>query len=70
MAAVFTVSFIAIELRAAEPTVPLDLFRDRIFTNSVVISFFSAVGMFVAILYIPLFVQDVLGHSATNTAWS
>ena len=67
MAAVFTVSFIAIELRAAEPTVPLDLFRDRIFTNSVVISFFSAVGMFVAILYIPLFVQDVLGHSATNS---
>jgi EmrB/QacA subfamily drug resistance transporter len=67
MAAFFTISFIVIELRAAEPTVPLDLFANRMFTNSVVITFFSGMSMFLAILYIPLFVQDVLGRSATNS---
>ena len=67
VALAFTAIFIAIESRATEPTIPLDLFRNRIFSNSVVITFLSSMGMFGAILYIPLFVQDVLGQSATNS---
>ncbi len=67
VAAVFALAFIAIELRAKEPTIPLDLFRNRIFTVSAVITFLSTMGMFGAILFIPLFVQDVLGQSATNS---
>jgi EmrB/QacA subfamily drug resistance transporter len=61
--------FLAIESRAAEPTIPLDLFRNRIFSVSMVIVFLTSMGMFGAILYIPLFVQDVLMQSATNSGF-
>ena len=60
-------AFIAIERRAAEPTLPLDLFRNRIFSASALITFLTMAGMYGAILYIPLFVQDVLGQSATDS---
>ena len=61
------VGFLLIERRAAEPTLPLDLFANRIFSSSAVISFLTSAGMYGAILYIPLFVQDVLGQSATDS---
>lgn len=61
------IAFLAIERRAAEPTLPLDLFRNRIFTASAIITFLTMAGMYGAILYIPLFVQDVLGQSATDS---
>jgi predicted MFS family arabinose efflux permease len=57
------------ETRAAEPTIPLDLFRNRIFSVSMIIVFLTSMGMFGAILYIPLFVQDVLMQSATNSGF-
>jgi EmrB/QacA subfamily drug resistance transporter len=59
--------FLLIESRAAEPTIPLDLFRNPIFSVSMIIVFLTSMGMFGAILYIPLFVQDVLLQSATNS---
>jgi len=61
------IAFLAIERRATEPTLPLDLFRNRIFTASAIITFLTMAGMYGAILYIPLFVQDVLGQSATDS---
>lgn len=66
-AIVFTVLFVLIERRADAPTIPLDLFRNRIFTASAIISFLASMGMFGAILYIPLFVQVALGDSATSS---
>ncbi len=59
--------FLLIERRAPEPTLPLDLFRNRIFSASAIITFLTAAGMFGAVLYIPLWVQDVLGQSATDS---
>jgi EmrB/QacA subfamily drug resistance transporter len=67
MALVLGVAFLWIQSRAAEPTIPLDLFRNRIFNVSMIIVFLTSMGMFGAILYIPLFVQDVLMQSATNS---
>ena len=67
MAVVFGTAFLSIERRAAAPTIPLDLFRNRIFTASVIITFLTSMGMFGAILYIPLFVQAVLGDTATSS---
>jgi EmrB/QacA subfamily drug resistance transporter len=61
------IAFLAIEWRAPEPTLPLDLFRNQVFTASAVITFLTMAGMYGAILYIPLFVQDVLGQSATDS---
>jgi EmrB/QacA subfamily drug resistance transporter len=67
MAIVFGSAFLLIERGAAAPTIPLDLFRNRIFTTSVIITFLTSAGMFGAILYIPLFVQVALGDTATSS---
>jgi len=66
-AVVFGAAFLLIERRAQAPTIPLDLFRNRIFTVSVFITFLTSMGMFGAILYIPLFVQAALGDTATSS---
>jgi predicted MFS family arabinose efflux permease len=52
---------------AKDPILPLDLFKNPIFRVSVIIVFLIGMAMFGAILYIPLFAQDVLGRSATNS---
>jgi EmrB/QacA subfamily drug resistance transporter len=67
LASVFLIAFVFIERRVREPIIPLSLFKNRIFTVSVIATFFFAVGMFGAILYIPLFAQTVLGLSATSS---
>ncbi|WP_062046515.1 MDR family MFS transporter [Bacillus sp. JCM 19034] len=68
MLALFIVSFlffIWIEKKVTSPVVPLSLFKNRIVTVSNIISFLSGVGMFGIIMYVPFFVQGVLGRSAT-----
>ncbi|MGH7203210.1 MAG: MFS transporter, partial [Candidatus Levyibacteriota bacterium] len=61
--------FAFVENRAKEPIMPLSLFHNKIFSVSVLITFLTAMGMFGAILYIPLFAQGVLGVSATNSGF-
>jgi EmrB/QacA subfamily drug resistance transporter len=52
---------------AKDPILPLDLFKNSIFSLSMLIVFLLGVAMFGAILYLPLFAQDVLGRTATNS---
>jgi MFS family permease len=59
--------FIPIELRAAEPIIPISLFRSRVFASASLLMFLVGIGMFGVILYTPLFVQGVLGKSATGS---
>lgn len=59
--------FASIEQKAKEPILPLNLFKNPIFSVSMLIIFLLGVGMFGAILYVPLFAQIVLGISATNS---
>jgi EmrB/QacA subfamily drug resistance transporter len=61
------VTFIAVERRAAEPIIPLGLFRDSIFNVTAGTAFLFGVAMFGAIFFIPLFMQQVVGVSATNS---
>jgi EmrB/QacA subfamily drug resistance transporter len=61
------IGFGFVENRAKEPIIPLTLFHNKIFRVSVIATFLTAMGMFGAILYIPLFAQSVLGISATNS---
>jgi EmrB/QacA subfamily drug resistance transporter len=56
-----------IESRVQEPIMPLRLFKNPIFVVSMATIFLTAMGMFGAILYIPLFAQNVIGASATNS---
>lgn len=66
-AALFTALFILYERTAKDPILPLDLFKNSIFTVSMISLFLVGLGMFGAILYIPLFAQSVLGVSATDS---
>ncbi|HMA37281.1 MAG TPA: MFS transporter, partial [Chloroflexia bacterium] len=67
VAAVFLGVFLFVETRAQEPIIPLDLFKSRTFTLSVIVVFLTGVGMFGAISFIPLFIQAVQGDSATSS---
>jgi len=55
------------EMRAAEPVLNPRLFQNSIFAVSAAVSMVQAAGMFGAIMYLPLFVQGVLGRTATNS---
>jgi EmrB/QacA subfamily drug resistance transporter len=67
-AAVMLVVFFLVETRWAQnPVVPFDLFRHNQFAISVSVAFFSAIGMFGAIIFVPLLYQGVMGVSATNS---
>lgn len=59
------ISFALVEQRAKEPIIPLDLFRNPIFTIGASVVFLTAMAMFGGIVYLPLFVQGVIGASAT-----
>jgi EmrB/QacA subfamily drug resistance transporter len=58
--------FVTVERRAAHPILPLDLFRHRIVTRSLFVVFMTGMAMFGAIAFIPLFVQGVMGGTATQ----
>ncbi|GGW82164.1 MDR family MFS transporter [Streptomyces lomondensis] len=62
---VLAVVFVAVERRAAEPVLPLKLFRVRTFTLAAVISFVVGFAMFGALTYLPTFLQIVQGVSPT-----
>jgi EmrB/QacA subfamily drug resistance transporter len=66
-AAVMTGAFIAIELRVDEPILPLDLFTNRTVAMCGVLVGLSMSGMFGAGLFVPLFVQAVIGTTATES---
>ena len=53
--------------KAAEPVMPLHIFRSRNFTLMSLIGFLAGFVMFGAMLFLPLFQQSVQGASATNS---
>jgi len=65
--ALLLVLFVLQERRAAEPIIPLSLFSNGIFNASAAMSFLVALGLFGAIVYVPLFLQVVHGVSATSS---
>jgi EmrB/QacA subfamily drug resistance transporter len=67
LAVVALAVFIPIEKRAAEPIMPLHVFRNRNFSLTSLIGFLLGFAMFGAISFMPLFQQTVQGASATNS---
>ncbi len=61
-------AFVAVELRAPEPIVPLRLFRSSVFTTANLANFLVAMVMFGSIFYIPVFAQGVIGVGATESS--
>src|SRR5579863_3873161 len=67
LAAVMLAAFLFSETRALEPLIPLSLFRDPVVSMSSMAVFILGMGMFGVIIYLPLFMQGVLGVSATQS---
>lgn len=64
---VATAAFVVVERLAAEPLIPLRLFRNRNFTLATGAGLVMAVAMFGAIGYLPTYLQMVAGLSATGS---
>jgi EmrB/QacA subfamily drug resistance transporter len=67
LAAALLVAFVRVELRAADPVLPLSLFRHPIVRVGSLASFVLAACVFVVLVAVPLFAQGVLGESATGS---
>ncbi|MDP3984341.1 MAG: MDR family MFS transporter, partial [Acidimicrobiia bacterium] len=65
--ALLLTGFIWQERRAPEPILPLRLFRDPTFAITSGAGFIVGVGMFGGIIFLPLFLQVVVGVTATNS---
>ena len=65
-AVVALVLFVPVERRAAEPIVPLRLFRNRMVVAAVTTGFLSGMAMFGTLSFVPLFLQGVTQASATR----
>lgn len=61
--------FIAVETRAAEPLIPLRLFRNPTFTITTLIGLVLGMGMFSAMAMLPTFLQMSTGAGVTESGW-
>jgi EmrB/QacA subfamily drug resistance transporter len=57
--------FVLIEHRAEEPILPLELFSNRVFAVTSAVGFVVGVALFGSVTYLPLYLQEVKGHSPT-----
>ena len=66
VAVVLFVLLLWVERRAADPVLPLPLFRDPLFSVATTHGVLTGWALFGSVSFIPLFVQAVLGTSATQ----
>ena len=70
LAAALLLAFVVVERRAAEPVLPLDLFRQRVMAVATAAGALVGAGMISMVTYVPLYVQGVLGGSPTEAGAS
>ncbi len=66
-AVVFLIIFIVNELNHPEPLLNLRIFKNPVFTMSVIISSISTIGLFGGIFLVPLLLQNLMGLSPIQT---
>jgi EmrB/QacA subfamily drug resistance transporter len=67
LAIVSTAAFLAFERRAAEPILPLGVFRNRNFSIAIAMSFLLGLALFGALTFLPLYQQTVQHLSPTTS---
>jgi EmrB/QacA subfamily drug resistance transporter len=60
-----TVAFLVVETRAAEPILPLHVFKNSNFSLTMGLTFLTGLAMFGALTFLPLYQQTVQGASPT-----
>ncbi|HEY8474158.1 MAG TPA: MDR family MFS transporter [Natronosporangium sp.] len=60
-------AFVWVESRAAEPIIPLRLFRNRVFSPTVAFTALMGLAMFGGIIFLPVYLQVVQGMSPTES---
>jgi len=66
-AGILYILFIVAEHFAAEPLLPLHLFRIQVFAADTGVAIFMGMILLPLVIYLPLYLQGVLGESATNS---
>lgn len=64
---IFLSSFVYIENKAEEPILSMSLFKNKTFTVTNIIGFLMGLGMFGSTMFLPLFLQGVIGISAIDS---
>lgn len=61
--------FMIVEQKVKSPILPLHLFKNGIFAISNLIGFAIGIAMFGSVMFIPYFIQGVLGFTATHSSY-
>ena len=64
---VFGAIFIFVELKAEDPILNMHFFQNKVFVGTNIVGFLMGMGMFGAMMFLPLFMQGVIGISATQS---
>ena len=64
--AIMLIIFFFVERKATEPIISFHLFKKRLFAASQGVAFFYGAAFIICTVYIPIFIQGVLGGSASN----
>ncbi|MGG6432641.1 MDR family MFS transporter [Anoxybacillus sp. D401a] len=64
---IFFSLFVFVERKAEEPIMPIHLLKNKTFVVLNSVGFFMSVGMFGAIMFVPLFMQGIIGMSPSES---
>lgn len=70
MSALAFVAFVRVELRTADAVMPMDLFNNRVFVIANLSSFVLGMAFMGAVMFMPLYMQVVLGVDATGSGFA
>lgn len=61
--------FVLVERRVSDPIIAPALFKNRIFSTSLILGIFVSMAMFSSLFFLPLYVQGVVGLNAQHSGW-
>ena len=61
--------FVIIERRVSDPVITPKLFGNRIFSTSLILGILVSMAMFGSLMFLPVFVQGVIGLNAQQSGW-
>lgn len=61
--------FIIIERKVKDPVITPKFFANRIFANSMILGVLVSMAMFGSLMFLPIFVQGVIGLNAQQSGW-